>query len=338
MKFSFLIPCYNTEKYVKECVESIKNQSYQDWEIILINDGSTDHTEEILYDLTKKDSKIKVFNQKNAGVSATRNKLVELATGDYLIFVDSDDRYKSKDCLKRITEVLSHGMVDILVFRYEAIWENGNSAIDGLNFFASMKGQTFTGEEYLLQVLKYADRYVYPWYPFLYVFRREFWVNSQIQFNEKFWIYEDLDIIYKIILKAQKVKTLNQVIYQYRQRESSAAHNWSLQSMQDRLKGCINIIEIVDRMEISIELKKMLNSNFVCIYFNILSHVYFLKKKDRQIIFHMLRDNVYLMEYTIRHRNIWIKRFISVFGLRIISRLLFMRKVYMERKQMKYAE
>ena len=108
--------------------------------------------------------------------------------------------------------------------------------------------------------------------------------------------------------------------------------------MQDRLKGCINIIEMVDRMEISIELKKMLNSNFVCIYFNILSHVYFLEKTDRQVIFHMLRDNVYLMKYTIRHRNIWIRRLASVFGLRIISRLLFMRKVYMERKQMKYAE
>ena len=93
-KISIIVPIYNTAKYLPECLDSILNQTYQNLEILCINDGSTDNSPEILKTYAKKDSRIKVITQKNQGLSTTRNQGLEHASGKYLTFVDSDDEIK----------------------------------------------------------------------------------------------------------------------------------------------------------------------------------------------------------------------------------------------------
>ena len=93
-KVSVIVPIYNTEKYLPDCLNSIISQTYKDLEIILVDDGSTDKSGKIIDDYAKKDKRIKVIHQKNAGQSAARNKGIKTATGAYLSFVDSDDRIK----------------------------------------------------------------------------------------------------------------------------------------------------------------------------------------------------------------------------------------------------
>ena len=93
-KVSIIIPIYNTEKYLKKCLNSVLNQTYQKLEIILVNDGSTDNSGKIADDYAKKDSRIKVIYQQNAGQSSARNTGIEKATGDYISFIDSDDEIK----------------------------------------------------------------------------------------------------------------------------------------------------------------------------------------------------------------------------------------------------
>ncbi len=90
-KVSVIVPVYNVEKYLEECIESLINQTLTDIEIICINDGSTDNSLKILEELQKKDNRIKIINQKNSGVSSARNNGIENATGEYIGFVDSDD-------------------------------------------------------------------------------------------------------------------------------------------------------------------------------------------------------------------------------------------------------
>ena len=97
-KISIIVPVYNVEKYLKECLDSLINQTLEDIEIICINDGSTDNSLAILEEYQKKDSRIKVFSQKNQGVSAARNLGIEKATGEYLTFLDSDDRLELNTC------------------------------------------------------------------------------------------------------------------------------------------------------------------------------------------------------------------------------------------------
>lgn len=94
-KVSVIIPCYNIEQHLPKCIESILIQSFDDFELILINDGSTDDTKVVCESHAKQDSRIKVFHQENAGVSAARNLGLQHATGDLLIFIDGDDYIKN---------------------------------------------------------------------------------------------------------------------------------------------------------------------------------------------------------------------------------------------------
>lgn len=89
--FSVIIPLYNKIKYVKETVLSVQNQTYRNYEILIIDDGSTDGSYELVCNLSKLDDKIKVFRQKNSGVSCARNKGIENASGEYICFLDADD-------------------------------------------------------------------------------------------------------------------------------------------------------------------------------------------------------------------------------------------------------
>ena len=88
---SILIPIYNVESYLPQCLDSIVQQTYKNLQIVLIDDGSQDHSLTICHDYATKDNRIEVYSQKNQGVAATRNHLLEKVKGDYVLFVDSDD-------------------------------------------------------------------------------------------------------------------------------------------------------------------------------------------------------------------------------------------------------
>ena len=99
-KVSVIVPFYNNEKYIKTCVDSIRSQTYQNLEILLIDDGSTDSSGELLKDCAKTDSRIRLIYQKNQGVAAARNRGLDEATGKYLTFVDGDD-YIAPDYIEK---------------------------------------------------------------------------------------------------------------------------------------------------------------------------------------------------------------------------------------------
>ena len=94
VKISVIIPVYNTQEYLRECIDSVLNQNFQDIEIICINDGSTDNSQDILDEYHKKDIRFKVFTQKNQGLAKSRNVGLNHAKGEYVIFLDSDDYLK----------------------------------------------------------------------------------------------------------------------------------------------------------------------------------------------------------------------------------------------------
>lgn len=120
MKYTLIIPVYNVEKYLDRCLNSIINQSYKDLEIILINDGSTDNSLDICYKYATNDPRIKVFNQENQGVACARNIGLENATGDYLMFIDSDD-YIERDAVEIINKCLTSNNYDLLIFNYKIL-------------------------------------------------------------------------------------------------------------------------------------------------------------------------------------------------------------------------
>lgn len=118
MLFSVIIPVYNSEKYIIECVDSIKKQTFLDFELILINDGSTDKSLDVIKKLSEEDERMIIVNQKNKGVSSSRNAGLRIAKGDYIIFMDSDDLIDS-DYLSYAQSELLKSNYDLIIFNYQ---------------------------------------------------------------------------------------------------------------------------------------------------------------------------------------------------------------------------
>ena len=120
IKFSLIIPAYNIENYIVKCITSILNQNYYNYEIIVVNDGSTDDTVKILENI--KNNKIKIINKKNGGLSSARNEGLRHVTGDYIWFVDGDD-YIEKNALEILYNTLKDEMFDIISLKYYKEYE-----------------------------------------------------------------------------------------------------------------------------------------------------------------------------------------------------------------------
>ena len=114
-KISVIIPCYNVEDFVEECLDSVINQTFEDMEIICINDGSTDNTLSILESYAKRDDRIKILNQNNQGLSASRNRALEMAKGEYIFFLDSDD-YIELTTFEELIRLAEEKCLDLIIF------------------------------------------------------------------------------------------------------------------------------------------------------------------------------------------------------------------------------
>ena len=123
MRVSVVIPVYNVEHYLERCVQSVLRQTFRDFEVVLVDDGSTDGSGLLCDRLAQQDSRIRVVHQQNQGLSAARNQGVRCANGEYIAFLDSDDEWLLEDGLETI---LGEGSPDLIVFKRVDIWNKGN--------------------------------------------------------------------------------------------------------------------------------------------------------------------------------------------------------------------
>ncbi len=213
VKYSFIVPVYNTSKYLKKCFDSLVNQTFKDFEIIVVNDGSTDNSESIISRYEKKYDNIKVINQKNQGLSMTRNNGVKEASGKYLIFIDSDD-YVEKSLLKEIDKEIN----DIEVLRFQIITEDEN----GENVKAHNEKPFDVMKGY--DAFKYLTDYHFVEPACCYVFKTDYYIKNKFSFKEGVY-HEDFGLIPYVIYKARKVKSINYAGYHYITRDGSIMNN-----------------------------------------------------------------------------------------------------------------
>ena len=121
-KITVIVPVYNAEKYLDRCVKSIVEQTYKNWELILIDDGSIDGSGQLCDNWAEKDGRIKVIHKQNEGVSAARNNGISISSGEYITFIDSDDYWK-KDFLMTLYHHMNDSKVDIVVCNFETDYE-----------------------------------------------------------------------------------------------------------------------------------------------------------------------------------------------------------------------
>ena len=226
MKFSIIIPVYNVEKYLRECLDSAINQTFLgDYEVVCINDGSTDSSLEILYEYAEKSSKIKVFSQANSGLAHARNEGLKMSKGEYVIFLDSDD-YISKDMLQVLSKRITNE--DFIVFRGQR-FVDGSAKMeepDAIEPVENISGWQYYNK-YALQKLNFAFVCVV-----IRCYRRAFLMENNVFFKKGYY-HEDNHFVPRVCYFAKRVKVISDIFYYYRLRENSIMTTRSLRHFKD---------------------------------------------------------------------------------------------------------
>lgn len=228
IKYSIVVPVYNAEKYLSHAVESVLNQSFGNWELVLVNDGSTDGSDVLCQDYVKTDARVKYIKKKNGGVSETRNVGIENSSGEYIVFLDADD-WLETDCLEKVETVINDKKSDILIMNYYRAKENSIEKAQPIT--KSLCGEVTTDITELIKfTLKLSSGLCDKWHGIMRpvwakVFRRDIIRDNQITFDTQLKIGEDAAFLFHYLQYAKTVLYEDWYVYYYRDNAASAMNN-----------------------------------------------------------------------------------------------------------------
>lgn len=232
---SIIVPIYNAEKYIAKCVDSLVNQTKKELEFILINDGSTDNTEEIIK--TYKDKRIKYYKNKNQGIGKTRNFGISKSTGKYIMFLDSDD-YLSKNACQKMYEKILESNSDLVICDFYKVYDYGKTE--------EVKLPNFSETNLKIRPSIINEINLAPWNK---IYKRELIIKNKIKFIENLK-YEDAPFVIEALSKAKKISKLNESLNYY------VIHGNSETTVRD--ERCFDILKIVDIIRRNTKDKKYL--------------------------------------------------------------------------------
>lgn len=212
---SVIIPVYNVEKYLHECVDSVLKQTYKNLEIILVDDGSIDSSGKICDEYAEKDSRITVIHQKNSGLSLARNKGLSESAGKYVYFLDSDD-YIIENTLQNLTDIAEKDNSDIVFFDAVSFADTDDFEVKQ-NYIRKNKYKTDTG--YNILTLMTENGEYHSAVPLLF-FKKSFLSDNEISFIPNI-LYEDMVFTYQTLCKASVVSQCTEAFYHRRYRKNS---------------------------------------------------------------------------------------------------------------------
>ena len=211
---SVVIPIYNAETYLKKCINSIIRQTYKNIEIITVNDGSKDSSLLILQDYQKKDKRIKIIDKENEGVSRTRNRGIEEAKGNFIVFVDSDD-YVEKDLIEILMKNRNQKAFHICTYFRETMKKNGVKIEEVL--YEDKQDQMFKNKDFLnLYKAGLMNS------PYCKLYERDILIKNNIRFNPNISLGEDLIFNLTYLKYVTDIKYTNKALYHYIKRENES--------------------------------------------------------------------------------------------------------------------
>lgn len=214
-KISIVIPVYNAEKYIKKCLKSILGQTYTNVEVILVNDGSTDNSLSIIKTYATTDARIKIVDKKNEGVSSARNTGLKNATGEYVLFVDSDDTI-DLDTVEKLANTVEHKDVDGVIFGYKLLgmanWSNDTHVIKKI---IKEYGSIISAKDVLTHVLTIDPEKELLGYSVRYLYKLDIIRKYNIRFDHSLRISEDYKFIIEYLIKASNLAVLEDEFYSY---------------------------------------------------------------------------------------------------------------------------
>ena len=215
-KYSFIIPVYNVEKYLRECIDSILAQTYKDYEIILVDDGSKDSSGSICDEYAENNDVVRVIHQENAGLSMARNNGVDVSLGEYIIFLDSDDYWYYDTALEDINSIITSG-TDVVIFPAYNLDDSTKDLFEDRYNYSNKDLNNFDSETCLEYMI---NNGLFNVHAAKKVFNKRFFVSNGLYYKPGIKS-EDIEQWIRAVCNMPNYKFLNKRIYVYRNREGS---------------------------------------------------------------------------------------------------------------------
>lgn len=242
---TIVIPCYNVEKYVEECINSVIVQDYENWECLLINDGSKDNTLDIIKSFESREIRIRVFTQENLGLSAARNKGIDHAKGEFLFFLDSDD-FLNNDAISTLVSSFENN--DIITGITTSFAFSNDNVVEGSQLLHPKEGTVTFPNNHFEVLIRTMETGLTP-VAQNRLYRKDFIDKSDLRFKSGI-VHEDELWFFETMLLAKNVKFINQKTYFYRiDNQESLTKNLGDNNLESYLQIMEEIIEKYSRHE-----------------------------------------------------------------------------------------
>lgn len=269
---TIIIPVYKVEKYLKKCINSVITQTYSNLEIILVDDGSTDHCGEICDAFAEKDTRIKVIHKANGGLSDARNAGIDVMNGLYVVFIDSDD-WVSKYYVENLYRAVKEGKTKLSTSWFIEV-DEGDEAIPEAK--VSRETEVLTAHDCLYRLFRQDGVEMSAWGK---MYHRDLFEN--LRYPER-KLYEDIPVTYRAIDLAEKVSVIKCVDYYYLQRENSIQYQKFNSNKMDAIVHMQELYEFVEKKYPD------LRKAAVCRYFSTVCNLLFQvdndSKKEKEIL------------------------------------------------------
>lgn len=312
-KLSIIIPVYNTEKHLKKCFDSIVNQNNSEIEVIVVNDGSTDDSEVIIKEYTNKYKDVFTYYKKgNTGVADTRNFGIEKATGEYIMFLDSDD-YIDKKLYDNIKKYIDED-IELIKYKMQRVDENDK-------ILEIVQGATFekvTGEEgfnklYGTDVLLDS--------PCVYVIKKDIFIRNNLKFKVG-TEHEDFGLIPFVIVLAKSMVSTNFYGYYYVQSQGSLMRNENYQKTIKRVYDALGHYENAKEYSQKINISKLTQENIMIYYTNaVILKARDLKEEERKKYIEELKKRKVFKNIKARNLKQMIKKILLMIDMNLYLRL-----------------
>lgn len=315
---SVVVPVYKVEDYLKTCIESVLNQSYQNIEVILVDDGSPDNSPQICDEYASIDKRVNVIHKLNGGLSNARNTGLRIAKGDYIIFLDSDDYWSDRNALLTLVDIIKCNIkVDIIYFRRFAFSHESGLELYRYPEFKIEKVNGRSKDDSLLYLIS-NDRFI----PSACnkIVRRK--VLEGIEFQEHI-LSEDIDWNFKLTMHAEYLFVTNHLFYAYRVRKGSIT-----QTITDR--NINDLLNIVEKWSVSIHKNAISEKEIVCLLSYcayqlsiILGLIYSIPEKNKVAEFiKRVQRLAFLWKYNRSKKVRRVKLLYTVFGIKFTGMVL----------------
>lgn len=287
MKISLIIPIYNVEQYVERCILSCSNQNIDisEYEIIVIDDGSPDNSIDIVERLARKNINIKIFSQKNQGLSQARNKGLEIAKGEYVWFIDSDD-WIEENCILELYNICHEFNLDVLLF--DAIDFDGN-IFKIRNTITQNVCDVIEGKQYLN-----SNNIIFP--VCFKVFKREFLIENSIYFLKNIF-HEDNEFTPRMFYFANRVMCIDKPLYYVFHNPNSITRSVNPQKAYDLIEIAVSYVNFIDQNKVDKKIR-VLFINLIGLALNSsLANMILFDKEKRFVFYNILNKNKGLFQF-----------------------------------------